>query len=74
MIRRGVGEHVGRVRHGEAARLGRVDVDVVEADAEVGQQLRPQRLGRQHLGGELVGDGGEQGVRGPERFLQAVRP
>ena len=56
------------------AGLGGLDVDVVEADAEVGHQLGPARLGGEHLGGDLVGHGGEQRVRAAQRFLQAVRP
>ncbi len=71
-IGRRVGEHVRRVRDGDPAGLGGLDVDVVEADAEIGHQLRPAGLGGEHLVGDLVGDGGEEGIRASEGFPQAV--
>ena len=58
--------------------LAAFDVDVVEADAEVRQRSsRAERLGAEHLGGELVGHGGQERVGGPQRVLQpsgAERP
>ena len=70
----GVGQDVGRIGDGQAAGLGRFGIDVVEADAEVGEQPRAPRLGREHFRGELVGDGAEQGVGALERVLKPVRP
>ena len=40
---------------------------------KLAEDLRPERLRRQHLGGELVGHGGQERVGGPERLLQLVR-
>src|SRR5215218_5221462 len=69
----GFGQHVGRVRYGEPACLGGIDVDVIVADAEVGQHAGAQRLGTEDLGAELVGYGAEKRVRGAQRVLQAGR-
>ena len=68
-----VGEDVGRVGDDQAAPFGRGDVDVIEPHAEVGQDPRPQRLHLQHLGGESVGHGRQQGVGARERGLQLGR-
>ena len=56
-VGRGVGQHVGRVGDRDAAGLGRLDVDVVEAHAEVRHELGAARLRRQHIGRDLVGHG-----------------
>ena len=42
---RGEGENLRRVRHHDAARVGGGDVDMVETDAECGDDLRARRQG-----------------------------
>ncbi len=79
-IGRGVRHGAGGVGDHHSGSLGRVDVDVVVAHPEVGQQFRP---GCRHIGKDIrlepVAQGGQDGVkvaqRGPQ-FVgrQRVRP
>ena len=69
----GIGEDVGCIGDGQPAGLGCFGIDVVEADAEVGEKSRAPWLRREHLRVELVGHGAEQGVGALERIAQARR-
>ncbi len=52
---RRVGEHVGRVRHDDAAALAFVEVDVVEADGVVRDDAKLRPGGVEQLGVDAVG-------------------
>ena len=58
------GEHAGRVGDGDAALHGGRDVDIVDAVAEIGDQLELFAGLRQHRGVDPVGDGRHQDVGG----------
>ena len=60
-VRGRVGQHVGRVADRDAALLGRVEVDVVRADREVGDRLHARR-GVEEGAVDLLGDRGQQRV------------
>ena len=53
-------------------RLSCDQVDVVVPHAEIGDDTRPQRIGREHFGRKPVGDGRQQAVRQAEGPLQPL--
>ena len=57
-----LGQHAGRVRDRDAAAARRLDVDVVDAGAELGDQAKLGTDLRQKLRVDLVGDGRDQDV------------
>ena len=61
-VRGAFGQHVRRVGHGDALGAGCVHVDVVNANAEVGDDAGAPAH-RQHLRGEVVGNRGAECVR-----------
>ena len=66
------GQHARRVGDRDAAGGGGGDIDVVDAGAEIGDQLKPvARLG-DHLRVDAVGDGGHQHVGPRHRRGQGV--
>jgi hypothetical protein len=65
----GVG--IGRVEHRDAGQLGRVQVDLVGADAEAAHRDQALGLG-QHLGAELGARADADDVRLGDAFLQFV--
>jgi hypothetical protein len=69
-VGRVVGEHVGGVGDQHAVRARRRDVDVVVADAEVRHDPHAPPLDAEHVGGDPVGDRGEQRVGRPHRVGQ----
>jgi hypothetical protein len=66
-----VGEDVGRIGNGQAPRLCRSDVDVVEAHTEVRNDPGLERIRREDLGRQLVGDRRQDAVRGPQDILKS---
>jgi hypothetical protein len=57
-----LGQNFRRVGHGDAARMGGNDVDIVDAVAEIGDQLHLAVGVLEKLFGDLVGDGGHQDI------------
>jgi hypothetical protein len=56
------GQNLRRVGHGDAARMGCDDVDIVDAVAEIGDQFQLAVGIFKKLFGDLVGDGGHQDI------------
>ena len=56
------GQHAGRIGDGDAALMRGRHVDIVDAVAEIGDQLEPLAGLIDHLGVDLVGDGRHQHV------------
>jgi hypothetical protein len=65
-----LGQDAGRVGDGDAALDGGGDVDIVDAVAEIGDQLELLAGFAQHRGVDAVGDGGNQHIGGLHRLLQ----
>ena len=65
-----LGEHARRVGDGDPALHGGGDVDIVDAVAEIGDQLELLARLREHRGVDAVGDGRHQHVGGFYRFGQ----
>ena len=63
-----LGEHAGRVGDGDAALHGGGDVDIVDAVAEIGDQLELLAGLAEHRGVDAVGDGRHQHVGGLHRL------
>ena len=63
-----LGQHAGRVGDGDAAPQRRGDVDVVDAIAEIGDQLHLLAGLGDHAGADLIGDGRHEHVRLAHRF------
>jgi hypothetical protein len=68
-----LGEHVGGIGHGEPASFGSGSVDVIESNAEVRKESRPQGLGAENISREPIGYGAQQGVRSAKRLLESGR-
>src|SRR5690606_24276094 len=67
-----LGQHAGRVGHGDAARGGGRDVDVVIADGDVGEHLdRVIELG-DDVGAELVGELADDALLAPAALEQCL--
>ena len=75
-VRRAVGQDFRRVGHHETGLLGRVEVDVVEAYAEIPQDLRADAVDAEHLGGNRVCHGRADRIvlaQGLVQFVHAHR-
>jgi hypothetical protein len=62
------GQNLGRVGDGDAARMRRADVDIVDAIAEIGDHLQLAVGLLEQFLGDLVVDGGNEHVGGANRF------
>jgi hypothetical protein len=65
-----LGQHARRIGDGDAALARGVEVDVVDAGAERGDQLQPRPGLREHPAVDAVGDRRDQDVRGLHRLDQ----
>ena len=68
-----VGQNAGRVGDGDAPAQRRGDVDIVDAGAEIGDQMQLLARLRDHMGVDAVGDGGDQHVGGLHRLDDLLR-
>ena len=66
------GQHARCIGHGDAALFCRLDVDVIEADAEVTHEAGLQRFGGQDLGIDPIGHRGQHGISLGEGGFQLV--
>jgi hypothetical protein len=60
------GQDLRRIGHGDAARMRGDDIDIVDAVAEIGDQLQPAFGLLEQFFGDLVGDGRHQHVGGAD--------
>jgi hypothetical protein len=63
-----LGEDTGSIGHGDAARIGGGNVDVVDAVAEIGDQLEVRPRLTDHRSIDAVGDGRHQHIGGGDRL------
>jgi len=63
-----LGEHAGRIGHGNAALHGGRNIDVVDAVAEIGDQLQAFAGLAEHRPVDVIGDGRDQHIGGFHRF------
>ena len=68
------GQNLRRVGHGDAARMRRDDVDIVDAVAEIGDQSQLAVGLLENLLGDLVGNGRHQNIGGAHRLGDLFRP
>ena len=61
-------QHAGGVGHGDGAGVGAGNIDIINAIAEIGDQLEALSCLRNHMCVDPVGDGGHQDIRHFDRF------
>ena len=67
-VRRILSEHARRIGHGDIARIGRQNVDIVDAIAEIGNQFEILPGLREQMGIDSISHRGHQNIRMLDRF------
>jgi hypothetical protein len=72
-VRGRLGQHVWGIGYGEPASFGSGSVDVIEPNAEVREESRPQWFSAENISREPVGYGTQQGIGSAQRLLESSR-